>query len=210
MRKLLLIITLLTLAAVTGYSQDFFDISRTVKVIYFKGDKANHDIQVSVLPGIDENYRVSIPLYNGDASFVITKSKISSFKLWLQYLQGKFSEWKQVAAQNTVSSVIKNIESESPAIICTGHSEGYPIRAEDVKLSAYFTVEDKVPHLRIFRSITDGQHWDLLFLDFYNDKEFQELISCFEHSTLDRISRSIIQDYYLQKQQRQQTEDLFK
>ena len=208
--KIWLFLTFLTLTSVVGYSQEFPDVIRTVKTIYFKGDKSNHDITVSVLPGVDEDYRVSIPLYNGDAHFIITKYKITSFRYWLESLQEKFSEWKDVALKNNVSSVIKNIDTQSPAILCTGHSEGALLRVDNVKLSAYFTVENKIPHLRIFSSITDGQRWDLLFLDFYSEKEFQELISCFEHSTLDRISRSIIQDYNAGKIQRQRTEDLFK
>lgn len=55
-----------------GHSQDYLsDISRDVKTIYFKGDNANHKITVGVLPGIDETFRVSIPLYNEDAFFII-------------------------------------------------------------------------------------------------------------------------------------------
>ena len=51
--------------SVDGHSQDYLsDISRDVKTIFFKGDNANHKITVSVLPGIDETFRVSIPLYN--------------------------------------------------------------------------------------------------------------------------------------------------
>ena len=63
--------------SVDGHSQDYMsDISRDVKTIFFKGDNANHKITVSVLPEINETFRVSIPLYNEDAFFIILENKI--------------------------------------------------------------------------------------------------------------------------------------
>lgn len=186
------------------------DISRDVKTIFFKGDNANHKITVSVLPGIDETFRVSIPLYNEDAFFIILENKILPFRNWLQFISNKFSEWRRVAINNNVTSVYKKIDLASPGILCTGHSEGHLIRAEDVALSASFEVKDGISHMRIESWITDGIRWDVLYLDFYNEAEFKDLISSLDYNHLEELSNSIIQDYFKKQRDKEGIEELFK
>ena len=207
----LALISLLTLMSAEGHSQDYLsDISRDVKTIYFKGDNANHKITVGVLPGIDETFRVSIPLYNEDAFFIILENKIVPFRNWLQFISNKFSEWRSVAINNNVTSVFKKIDLTSPGILCTGHSEGHLIRAEDVALSASFEVKDGISHMRIESWITDGIRWDVLYLDFYNESEFKELISSLDYNHLEELSNSIIQDYFKKQRDKEGIEELFK
>ena len=207
----LALISLLTLMSAEGHSQDYLsDISRDVKTIFFKGDNANHKITVSVLPGIDETFRVSIPLYNEDAFFIILENKILPFRNWLQFISNKFSEWRRVAINNNVTSVYKKIDLASPGILCTGHSEGHLIRAEDVALSASFEVKDGISHMRIESWITDGIRWDVLYLDFYNEAEFKDLISSLDYNHLEELSNSIIQDYFKKQRDKEGIEELFK
>ena len=149
-------------------------------------------------------------MYNEDAFFIILENKIVPFRNWLQFISNKFSEWRSVAINNNVTSVFKKIDLASPGILCTGHSEGHLIRAEDVALSASFEVKDGISHMRIESWITDGIRWDVLYLDFYNESEFKELISSLDYNHLEELSNSIIQDYFKKQRDKEETEGLFK
>ncbi len=64
--------------------------------------------------------------------------------------------------------------------------------------------------MRIESWITDGIRWDVLYLDFYNEAEFKDLISSLDYNHLEELSNSIIQDYFKKQRDKEGIEELFK